>query len=240
MNRRGVQQWMVLVIIIMATALILFGVFGQVRKEALDVQPIEGCKRSVEAASVIKEGTATLKEIKVRCPRERVLFKDETQDQVNAKIVESIQQCAYKFGSGQVDFGPANKLFHDKACVVCSTFGFVPDSDAQKKYGDTSFEQYVKTRKDSTGKSFADIFKESRLDKGGGAAYQILGQGTSDIFEPIFPSDEFILFMIFEPTTSKDVITGKGLDQADQPSLFVFEKFPKRGGMFNQCERLLN
>jgi hypothetical protein len=232
MNRRGVQQWVVIVIIAMFTLLVVFPIFNQIQASTLKEEVVDRCRASVLSRSTAKSAVGT-DVFRLECDRDQVFFKDEDSRAVNGKILEEVKQCYRSMGEGKLDFSSAGHIFDENHCVICTSFEFLPASKA-KKYDSSTLVPYLDRVPYTKDQSWGEYLKESKASEKSGLLFNI---DTS-----IDPDNKYLLFFKYAPASNYDWLksrfTGENNDN-NVPSI-VLEKFPKQGSEFQGCEKLLN
>jgi len=230
-----------MVVIILIIVMVSFVILLPIAKKIIDAGTMSGnvqaCYVSVIGSALVREGTYSLSQLDLKCPREEHEFTTETSDQINSRIARNIADCMIKFGEGQIDFAGSGQIadFSKIACAICGSFS-IP-----RTYEPSTWKPFLETRKHPGKGTYDTYFKQhSTAD-----AFRLLS-----IYPPTpIPNKEYWVYLTISP---KDLITdigGKeapllnrlfgsniGSDWLKQPAFITFRPSFQNTG----CDYLLN
>ena len=230
MNKRAALEFVVGIVIVLLSALALFTVMQVIQEQASSQEPIERCLLSVKARALAKSGTSATV-FPLDCDRDIIFLEDESPDQVNARFLQEIKDCARSFGDGMIDFSTSGTIWSDQQCALCSSLEFSEDKKAQESYVSSSWKAYTERLYRDPDTSWAQFFEAATATSKGGLVYKVP--------ETINANQKYLVFFKYTPTATWDWLKTKVGEDVELAPVIVVEQFPG-GPEFTQCQSLLN
>lgn len=124
MNKKGITNTELAVIIIACVVLILFIILTVGMSKSLKGQTTEElCRNSMILNSKLKDKTAAVLETGIECPAPHYDIKVNTEEEASRDIIEQLRSCWYKTLGRESGMSDAFAIWNVKNyCMVCSSF----------------------------------------------------------------------------------------------------------------------